>query len=82
MLNMFNGLSGKTSLMRVCTFIIVIAITLVWTVHNIMAMISGAGWIPMGVTETGLIVAVLGVKAAQRAAENNKNGNGNGKVTN
>lgn len=80
--NFLQGMSGKNSMMRVCTFVVVIGIMGIWAAHNIVAMKHGQGWVTMGVQELGLLVGCLGLKAAQRLVEGNGNGNGKKEVTN
>jgi hypothetical protein len=60
---------GKVSMMRVCTFIIVVAVMGVYVMQNILSAIKGAGMIPVGWTEVSLLGGALGFKAFQVTQE-------------
>jgi len=64
-----KGRSGKVSMMRIATLIIVASIMGVFVGHNILAMIKGGGFISIGPEEAMLITGVLGAKAAQAFSE-------------
>jgi hypothetical protein len=69
---MFNGLSGKTSIMRVLTAIVVIGVMATWICSNIICWTHACQFIAMDVQSVAVILGVLGAKAAQRAVENGK----------
>jgi len=73
MWDMFKGPDGKVSMMRVSTLIVVISIMGVFIAHNIVAMIAGAAFVSIGISEAGLIAAAIGVKAYQSSIENKNN---------
>lgn len=60
---------GKTSMMRVCTLVIVGSIMVVYLTHNIIAIIKGAGMVSIGWQEVSLIGGALGFKAYQVSQE-------------
>jgi len=66
---------GKISMMRLATMIVVMSIMGVWVAHNILAMISGAGFMSMGQPECMLIALTLGAKAFQYYGEVKANRN-------
>lgn len=67
--------SGKISTMRLCAFIITIAIICIFIAHNILAMVRGAGFVSLGMSEVILLTGVLGVKSVQSFSENKINNN-------
>ena len=71
---MFGGLfkdsaDGKVSMMRVCTFIITIAVMGVYILQNIASVAKGTGMIPIGWAEIALLGGALGFKAYQVTQE-------------
>jgi len=71
--HILQGMSGKTSFLRVSIFIITITIMSVYLAHNIIAMIRGVQPISIGTTEIGLLTALFGAKAVQRFGEKDIN---------
>lgn len=69
---MFKGPDGKISMMRLMTFMVCAVIMAVFSAHNIVSMIKGAGFVSLGAQEAMLIAGVLGAKAAQAFSENKK----------
>lgn len=74
--HVFKGdASGKVSMMRAATALVVTSIMGVWVAHNVVAMVGGAGFVSMGAEEAMLVALTLGAKAAQHYGET-RNGNG------
>jgi len=72
MLSALKGDNGKYSMMRVSTATVVFSIMLIFIVHNIVAMVSGKGFVSMGSQEAMLIAGVLAAKAGQAFSGGNK----------
>lgn len=67
---------GKISMMRLATMMVVSSIMAVWVAHNVVAMITGGGFVSMGQNEMMLVALTLGAKAAQHFSEVKANGIG------
>jgi len=78
-MNMFLGLSGKVSIMRVLTALIIVVVLGTWVAGNVICWHSQCSFINIGIQEVALILGSLAAKTAQRVAEGKANGNGNGK---
>jgi len=72
MSGLFRGPDGKTSMMRVSTFLVVVPIILVFIAHNVISMIAGGAFVSIGAPEAMLIAGVLGMKSVQSFSENKK----------
>ena len=70
MQEMFKGPDGKTSMMRMTTFLVVISIMGVFIAHNVIAMLHGGAFVSLGASEALLIAGSLGIKAGQAFFEN------------
>lgn len=70
-----KGSDGKISMMRVSIFMIIVPIMAIFAVHNIISMISGNGFISLGMEEITLISTALGTKAVQSFAESKSSSN-------
>lgn len=68
-MKMFQGVSGKTSIMRVLTAVIVGTAMLLWTVANIKCWCTGCQWIAPDVQTVTLVLGALAAKAGQRFGE-------------
>jgi len=67
--SIIKGSSGKISTMRICTLLTVISVLGIFIAHNVVAMISGGGFVSVGASEAILLGAALGMKSVQRFAE-------------
>lgn len=68
-MSMLQGSDGKLSVMRVCSFIVVLTVMAVFLAHNIISMANGGVFVSLGYSEMSLIALTLGAKATQSFAE-------------
>jgi len=76
-MSVIQGSSGKFSLMRFASLVVVLSVMGIFVAHNIVAMVHGQGFVCIGFQEATLVAAVLGAKAYQAYGEHRSN-NGNG----
>jgi hypothetical protein len=70
--DLVKGDSGKLSLMRTMSLLVVVSVMSVFIAHNIIAMIQLKGFVSIGAEEAMLVAGVLASKAAQRFGEGRK----------
>jgi len=78
-MSVIQGSSGKFSLMRFASLVVVLSVMGIFVAHNIVAMVHGQGFVCIGFQEATLVAAVLGAKAYQAYGEHRSNANGNGR---
>lgn len=67
--DLVRGDSGKISLMRTMSLLVVVSVMSVFIAHNIIAMIQSRGFVSIGAEEAMLVAGALATKAAQRFGE-------------
>lgn len=68
-MSFIKGGDGKISMMRVSVVMLIFPVMAMFIIHNLISLITGQGFVSMGMEEVALISAALGTKAVQSFAE-------------